>query len=336
MDVGLAAGPGLTSGIGTPDFRVVASLGFGHEFREKPPPDRDGDGIFDAQDACPDQKGEASSEPAKNGCPPDRDGDGVVDAKDACVDLPGVAAEDPAKNGCPPDRDGDGIVDSQDACIDVKGAASSQPTKNGCPPDRDGDGILDPQDSCVDVPGVASEDPGKNGCPPPPADRDGDGIADAQDACPEVKGVVSTDATQNGCPSDRDGDKIIDTDDACPDEKGGPSPDPKQNGCPTGAVVNNQIVVLDPVRFESGSDQILPASDQVLQTILATIRKLPETNRYRLEGHTDNKGSAAKNRDLSLARAKAVVAWMVAHGIDASRFDVAGFGPDKPITSNSS
>ena len=45
--------------------------------------------------------GVASEDPAKNGCPPDRDGDGIVDSEDACPDTPGPKNEDPKKNGCP-------------------------------------------------------------------------------------------------------------------------------------------------------------------------------------------------------------------------------------------
>src|SRR5690606_21612264 len=52
-----------------------------------PPPDRDGDGFLDEQDACPEQAGLAP-----DGCPPkDTDGDGVLDPEDACVDQAGVA-----------------------------------------------------------------------------------------------------------------------------------------------------------------------------------------------------------------------------------------------------
>jgi outer membrane protein OmpA-like peptidoglycan-associated protein len=172
MQIGVAGGPGLTSGIGTPDFRAIASVAFTPEQTL----DRDGDGIPDAQDACPDVPGVADPDPEKNGCPPppppsDRDGDGIPDAQDACPDVPGVANPDPAKNGCPPP-----------------------------PPDRDGDGIPDAQDACPDVPGVANPDPAKNGCPPPPPDRDGDGIPDAEDACPDEKGPRNPDPKKNGCP----------------------------------------------------------------------------------------------------------------------------------------
>lgn len=65
--------------------------------------------------------------------PADRDGDGVPDEVDACPDLAGVASEDPATSGCPPDTDGDGIRDDLDACPGEPGEAHPDPTKHGCP-----------------------------------------------------------------------------------------------------------------------------------------------------------------------------------------------------------
>jgi OOP family OmpA-OmpF porin len=137
LQIGAAGGPGLTSGIGTPDFRALFSIAYTPEQKL----DRDHDGILDKDDACPDVPGVADPDPEKNGCPPppppaDRDGDGILDAQDACPDVKGVANPDPAKNGCPPpppDRDGDGIVDSEDACPDEKGPRNPDPKKNGCP-----------------------------------------------------------------------------------------------------------------------------------------------------------------------------------------------------------
>jgi outer membrane protein OmpA-like peptidoglycan-associated protein len=84
--------------------------------------DRDGDGVVDGRDACPDSAGPI----ALIGCP-DRDGDGVPNYLDKCPDVPGS----PKNNGCPiPDTDGDGINDDEDACPLVKGLASN----HGCPP----------------------------------------------------------------------------------------------------------------------------------------------------------------------------------------------------------
>jgi outer membrane protein OmpA-like peptidoglycan-associated protein len=59
--------------------------------------------VPDAQDACPGDPGEPSSDPDRNGCPApaDRDGDGIVDGEDACPDAAGPRNADSAKNGCP-------------------------------------------------------------------------------------------------------------------------------------------------------------------------------------------------------------------------------------------
>ena len=84
--------------------------------------DRDGDGVVDAKDECPDSAGPV----ALLGCP-DRDGDGVPDIHDKCPDVPG------SKNfqGCPaPDTDGDSVNDDEDKCPLVKGVKSNY----GCPP----------------------------------------------------------------------------------------------------------------------------------------------------------------------------------------------------------
>ena len=137
--VGLGVGPGLTRGYGTPDIRLLGSVEWVASAEKAPPPaapsDRDGDGIIDSEDACPDTPGVADADPKKNGCPPDRDGDGIIDSEDACPDEAGVANEDPKKHGCPPppDTDGDGIVDPEDACPNDPGPANADPKKHGCP-----------------------------------------------------------------------------------------------------------------------------------------------------------------------------------------------------------
>ncbi len=114
------------------------------------PRDRDGDGIIDSQDSCPDIAGLVKF----NGCP-DSDNDGIPDKDDKCPTVPGLARY----GGCPvPDRDHDGINDEEDKCPDVPGLARYE----GCPiPDRDKDGVNDEVDKCPDVPG----DPSNAGCP---------------------------------------------------------------------------------------------------------------------------------------------------------------------------
>lgn len=114
--------------------------------------DRDGDGLKDKKDECPEKFG-----PAENkGCPwPDTDGDGVNDKEDGCPEEAG-----PQENGgCPwPDADGDGTFDKDDACVDQAGPAENK----GCPwPDTDGDGVLDKDDQCPQEAGTVAN----NGCP---------------------------------------------------------------------------------------------------------------------------------------------------------------------------
>jgi hypothetical protein len=170
-------------------------------------PDRDGDGIADEVDSCPDEAGLDDAE----GCP-DRDRDGIPDGTDACPDEAGL----PQGDGCPSpaesDRDGDGLLDAGDLCPDEPGP----PRVGGCP-DGDGDGVADADDACPTEPGL----PEQRGCTVP-GDMDGDGVSDGDDACPAEPGLVELD----GCP-DFDGDAIPDGRDACPDEWGA-----REDGCP--------------------------------------------------------------------------------------------------------
>jgi OOP family OmpA-OmpF porin len=303
--VGLAAGPGISNGVGTPQYRVLASLAFDPQpAREKPKPqpsDRDGDKIFDRDDACPDVPGVADPDRLKNGCPPDRDGDGIYDTDDACIDVPGIKDPDPAKNGCPPpgDRDGDGVLDPDDACIDVAGEKNPDRLKNGCPPDKDGDGVLDKDDACIDVPGVKDPDPKKN-----------------------------------GCPKDTDGDGILDKDDACVDKPGVPDPNPARHGCPKVVVTDKEIKILEKIEFEFDKANILPVSDSIIDAVAQTLKDNPDIQLVEVQGHTDNKGGPFYNQKLSELRARAVRDALIKRGIDGKRLKSKGYGQSKPIAPN--
>ena len=305
VEIGAGVGPGLTSGVGTPDLRGVLSVAYTPEVQIVH--DKDHDGIPDEQDACPMVAGVKHEDPKKNGCPPgsDRDKDGIWDEDDACPDQPGPKSDDPKKNGCPvhTDRDKDGIWDEDDACPDVAGVASNDPKKHGCPlpPDRDKDGILDADDACPDVPGVASSDPKKHGCPV--VDTDGDGIFDDKDACPNEKGVAD--------------------------------PDPAKNGCPKSVrVAENEIFILEQVQFDTGKATIKPVSDKLLDEVAGVLKEHPEITKLEVQGHTDNKGSAVMNKSLSQARADSVLKALVKRSIDKGRLTAKGYGQDVPVASN--
>lgn len=171
LSFGLAAGPGLTPGIGAPAWRILAGVSYSTAPEEASSRrtiepdrattaaasvkadhgkhaaalvlDRDRDTVPDQIDACPDQPGDPRPSAPRPGCPAsDRDSDGVADVDDSCPDISGVASPDPALHGCPADTDRDGVPDAQDACPSEKGPKSDDPKANGCPT---GARILGPQ-----------------------------------------------------------------------------------------------------------------------------------------------------------------------------------------------
>jgi outer membrane protein OmpA-like peptidoglycan-associated protein len=60
----------------------------------------------------------------------------------------------------------------------------------------------------------------------------------------------------------------------------------------------------------------------------------PELKKIRVEGHTDNVGSAPYNKDLSERRAASVVRYLAEKGVPRARLDAAGYGFERPVASN--
>ena len=297
---GLAGGMGLTRGFGSPDARVIAMLGYGRpvEREAEPVGDRDGDGIDDDIDACPDEPEDMDGFQDEDGCPdPDNDADGIPDATDLCPmdpeDMDGFEDE----NGCPdPDNDADGILDVNDQCPLEPEDMDGFEDENGCPdPDNDRDGVVDGADRCINEPGPASN----QGCPDP--DRDGDTVVDRRDNCPDVAGP------------------------------------PENQGCPERQQVRieeGRLEILDVVYFRTNRDVIQNRSFGLLRNVAQVLNAHPEIAQIRVEGHTDARGRREMNVTLSQKRAEAVVAFLVREGVDASRLTAQGFGPDRPIVEN--
>jgi outer membrane protein OmpA-like peptidoglycan-associated protein len=167
--------------------------------------------------------------------------------------------------------------------------------------------------------------------PLPIQDRDGDGVPDSEDLCPDEPGPAALD----GCPDD-DGDGIPNREDKCPNEPGPPENDgcPLPEDQPRVVFGSKGILLKDSINFDTGKDTIksesFPLLDQVAKYLLAH----PELKRVRVEGHTDNVGNAAYNKDLSARRARSVVRYLVSKGVAESRLEPAGFGYEQPIASN--
>ncbi|GMV15516.1 MAG: OmpA family protein [Polyangiaceae bacterium] len=220
----------------------------------------------------------------------------------------------------PKDSDGDGFFDPQDKCPTVAGVAP-----DGCPPpDSDKDGFIDPEDKCPTEPGIAPD-----GCPD--KDPDKDGILDPEDKCPNEAGVAP-----DGCPDkDPDKDGILDPNDKCPKE-----PETKNNyldedGCPdeVPAEVKKFTGVIEGIEFDTGKATIRPKSTATLDAAVKVLTDFP-TVKLEISGHTDNVGKDDKNLKLSQDRADAVKKYFTDKGIDASRIQTRGAGPNEPIADN--
>ncbi len=120
--VGVGTGLSGESGLGREGVRAFAGVRYQRDFQ-----DRDGDGIEDHEDQCPDVREDHDGFEDADGCPdPDNDKDGVPDVDDRCPDTPGLKEYE----GCP-DSDRDEIPDHEDACPEEYGVAK----KDGCPAD---------------------------------------------------------------------------------------------------------------------------------------------------------------------------------------------------------
>ncbi|MBN1416976.1 MAG: OmpA family protein [Bacteroidales bacterium] len=90
------------------------------------------------------------------------------------------------------------------------------------------------------------------------------------------------------------------------------------------------------ISFPTGSYQLDENAKYIIDNEFLDIAKMFGNARIRIEGNTDNTGSAALNKTLSYKRAKAVADYLTRqHGFDYDRFVIVGNGPDKPIADNS-
>jgi len=214
---------------------------------------------------------------------------------------------DPGKPPPDKDSDNDGFPDSIDACPQQAEDGLDPLPGDGCPvtSDRDGDGVPDIKDKCPDDPEDLDHLQDEDGCPE--TDADGDGVPDVRDACPKTPGIEQGDPKRDGC-SAAPKKLEIDTD-------------------------KGELKLLEPVQFETGTAEIKSGSYSLLDEVVSVLKDMPDI-RMAVHGHTDNRGGAAFNRDLSQRRAQAVVKYLVDKGISVERLDAKGFGPDRPVATN--
>jgi OmpA-OmpF porin, OOP family len=268
----------------------------------------------------------------------DRDGDGIKDDVDKCPDDPEDFDQFEDEDGCPePDNDRDGIPDVDDKCPNIPEDKDGFQDEDGCPEgnknDRDGDGILDDVDKCPDDPEDFDQFQDEDGCPDP--DNDQDGILDVDDLCPNDPEDKDGFEDEDGCPDpDNDKDRILDKDDKCPNEPETYNGFEDEDGCPDrGRVVvtDTSIEILDMVYFEYNKAVIKPESYPILDAVAATLQGNPSIQLVEIQGHTDERGDDAYNLDLSDRRAHSVRQYLIDKGVDEKRLTAQGYGETQPL-----
>ncbi|MFO0694197.1 MAG: OmpA family protein [Polyangiales bacterium] len=95
-----------------------------------------------------------------------------------------------------------------------------------------------------------------------------------------------------------------------------------------------RIQIKRQINFVTDSEEILPTSNALLAEIADVILRHPELQRIEIEGHTDDRGGADHNLELSQRRAEAVRRWLVDHGVEEGRLSARGYGSTRPLVPN--
>jgi OmpA-OmpF porin, OOP family len=328
-ELSVGGGGGVVGGIGAPKWRVFMGLTFNPDFR-----DRDGDGIPDVYDLCPDQPEDKDGYKDDDGCPdPDNDGDGIPDEKDRCPNEPEDFDGFQDEDGCPDhDNDHDGVPDIRDACpFDIEDGLPPKPD-DGCPVDKtdtDGDGIMDNVDKCPeeaeDKDGFQDED----GCPDP--DNDGDGVPDQFDQCPDDPEDLDGFEDDDGCPDpDNDKDGVPDKDDKCPNVPETINGFQDEDGCPDKGEVKvipidkeNRVEVKEAIHFRERAGEIVVGvtSHSILSQLAQVLRGHTEYAKIKIVAN----GGPGDSKETMARRASAVRMFLVGKGVSADRL-VAALG----------
>jgi len=350
------AGRGITAGIGAPTARVILSIAY--ERSENT--DKDGDGLADKVDECPDEPEDFDEFQDENGCPDDdNDEDGIVDTDDSC----------------PMDPEDHDEFDDLDGCPDISTAVAIRVI------DENGQAI---NDATVQISGRATRLKGQTGM-----------MADVHDGMYTVSAgapkyltaeveftapVSSRSVTVTLVPSTITGMLRVEILDAngqhlnaaiwAVDDVDGPrleggvseksvaigkhvltaraegyAPERVDIEIVEGelmhsvlllqaskvSVTREKIEIKDSVYFETGKSVIKKQSFDLLDEVANILMQHHELTKVRVEGHTDSRGSASGNLKLSQARAKAVRVYLVEHGVEGERLESEGYGEERPV-----
>jgi OOP family OmpA-OmpF porin len=109
-----------------------------------------------------------------------------------------------------------------------------------------------------------------------------------------------------------------------------PAPQPKESWK---IIKEQKPVTIEGANFDFDSARLRPTADAKLQPVVEFAKKYPDAG-MNVHGHTDSIGTPAYNQKLSERRAASVKAYLVKHGIEASRITAKGFGETEHIADN--
>lgn len=289
-------------------------------------PDTDGDGLTDGAEVRT-----HATDPLNH----DTDGDGLTDGNEVHG-----SKTDPLKA----DTDGDGLGDGAEVNTHKTQPTVADTDRDGL---NDGDEInrhkTDPLLADTDKDGLADgAEVNTHKTNPLKPDTDGDTLTDGAEVNQHSSNPLVVDTDGDGLDDAEEVNKVrsrpdmADTDKGTVDDgvevKRGTDPLDRSDDVQLQAEVGKALV-LDGIVFNTGSAEILPESEEILQKAYNTLRFNPDIV-VEIHGHTDSRGSRALNQRLSRQRAESVRDWLVTKGIVASRLSAKGFGPDRPAASN--
>jgi OOP family OmpA-OmpF porin len=124
--------------------------------------------------------------------------------------------------------------------------------------------------------------------------------------------------------------KALQEDEVAAVEPAPPAPTPMAEPEP---VTEGERIVLRGVNFDFDKSNIRPDAAVILDEAVR-ILGTGSGPAVSIEGHTDWIGSDAYNAGLSERRANSVQAYLIEHGVSASRLSTVGYGESRPIASN--
>ncbi|MES2638188.1 MAG: OmpA family protein [Myxococcota bacterium] len=335
-----AFGTGITTGVGAPDFRVVAGLSWVPVIKREADvvttakgPDRDGDGIEDTKDLCPGQPEDRNGRNDDDGCPDagltptriqviDPRGQRVANASVELVSGPEsgryVLGSGEMTRSLPPGKYkvlalADNFEDEA-AVMEVPDNDRFEYTFTLEPVIAGGRLIVIaeneqgmPVSALVTVLGG-----GKKFTTGP------DGVGEER----LPPGAVEVSVWAEGYQAERVKANIL---------KEEPAKVTVVLKKARAIVKDDRVEILDKVFFEFDSATIKAESFRILDEVTAILMNHPEITLVEVQGHTDDQGTDTYNLGLSDRRAAAVRDYLVTAGVEAARLQAKGYGESDPL-----